>query len=149
MADETEQERLDRELIELLNELRVALPGVQVLFAFLLTVPFTQRFGILNAGDRRTFFLAVILTAVSAAFLMAPSAQHRMIFRAGAKEALVKVGSVCAIIGLAFLAAAVGVSLHLVTKVLYGGGRAALVAGLVTVGTIFLWFVLPRLLPRD
>ena len=149
MSDDNDQERLDRELIELLNELRVALPGVQVLFAFLLTVPFSQRFTTLTPGDRRDYFLAVILTAVSAAFLIAPSAQHRMMFRERAKEALVKVGNACALIGLAFLAAAVGVSIHLVTKVLYGGGRAALVAGLLTAGTAILWFVVPRLLPKD
>ena len=75
---EREEERLDRELIELLNELRVALPGVQVLFAFLLTVPFSQRFTTLGSSERREYFLAILLTALSSAFLIAPSAQHRM-----------------------------------------------------------------------
>src|SRR3954471_5133787 len=103
---ETEKERIDRELIELLNELRVALPGVQVLFAFLLTVPFSQRFGTLDSSQRREFFLALVLTAVSIAFLIAPSANHRMRFRQRAKEALVKVGSAFTLIGFAALAAA-------------------------------------------
>ena len=146
---ETEEQRLDRELIELLNELRVALPGVQVLFAFLLTVPFSQRFGTLGADDRRTYFIAVLLTALSTAFLIAPSAHHRMRFRDRAKAAIVRVGSTCTILGLAFLAGAVGVSLYLVTKVLYDSSTAGLVAGLFTGGTAVLWFLLPRLLPRD
>ena len=146
---ETEHERLDRELIELLNELRVALPGVQVLFAFLLTVPFSQRFGTFSSDDRRTYFIAVLLTALSTAFLIAPSAHHRMRFRDRAKAAIVKVGNACTILGLAFLAGAVGTSLHLVTKVLYDSDTAAIVAGLVTGGTAVLWFLVPRLLPRD
>ena len=160
---ESEQERLDRELIEMLNELRVALPGVQVLFAFLLTVPFSQRFGTFGADDRRTYFVAVLLTvqfptvtptfalltAISAAFLIAPSAHHRMGFRERAKQALLKVGNVCTILGLAFLAGAVGASLYVVTKVLYDSTAAALVAGVVTGGTAVLWVLVTRFLPRD
>jgi hypothetical protein len=146
---EPDKDRLDRELIELLNELRVALPGVQVLFAFLLTVPFSQRFASLGTSERREYFLAILLTALSSAFLIAPSAQHRMRFRERAKEALVKVGSACTLIGLAFLAAAVGVSMHLITTILYDSTVAAVVAGLLTGGTALLWFVLPRFFPDD
>ena len=146
---ETEQQRLDRELIELLNELRVALPGVQVLFAFLLTVPFSQRFGSFGADDRRSYFIAVLLTAVSTAFLIAPSAHHRMRFRDRAKDAIVKVGNVCTLLGLGFLAGAVGMSLYVVTKVLYDSTAAAVAAGAVTGATAVLWFLVPRLLPRD
>jgi hypothetical protein len=146
---ESETERLDRELIELLNELRVALPGVQVLFGFLLTVPFSPRFGTLGTADRRTYFAAILLTAVSAAFLIAPSAQHRMRFRQRAKEALVKLASAETLVGLGFLAAAVGTSIHLVTKLLYDSEVASIVAGLLTGGTAALWFVVPRLLPKN
>jgi predicted neutral ceramidase superfamily lipid hydrolase len=148
-SGETEKERVDRELIELLNEMRVALPGVQVLFAFLLTVPFSQRFGTLDSGQRREYFLAIVLTSLSTAFLIAPSAQHRMRFRQKAKEALVKVGSACTLAGLAFLAAAVGVAMHLVTKLLYDSTVASVVAGLLTGGTAVLWFVVPRFFPDD
>ena len=144
-----DEDRLDRELIELLNELRVALPGVQVLFAFLLTVPFSQRFGSFGSDDRRSYFIAVLLTALSTAFLIAPSAHHRMRVRDRAKAAIVKVGSVCTIIGLAFLAGAVGMSLYVVTKVLYDSDAAAVVAGAVTGGTAVLWFLVPRFLPSD
>jgi hypothetical protein len=146
---ESEKERLDRELIELLNELRVALPGVQVLFAFLLTVPFSQRFGTLGSSERREYFLAIVLTALSMMFLIAPSAQHRMRFRGRAKEALIKVGTAETLIGLAFLAGAVGVAMHLVTRILYDSTAAGLVAGLLAGGMAFLWFVVPRFFPDD
>src|SRR5437764_5244862 len=85
---ETRHERIDRELIELLNELRVALPGVQVLFAFLLTVPFTQRFGHTTAIERDIYFVTLILAALSCVLLIAPSSQHRLLFRKRDKEAL-------------------------------------------------------------
>jgi hypothetical protein len=147
--DESEEERVDRELIELLNELRVALPGVQVMFAFLLTVPFTQRFGSLRPDDRRTYFLAVLLTAVSAMLLIAPSAQHRMRFRQRAKEGVLHLANVCAIAGLAFLAMAVGVAVHLITDLVYGSPDAAIAAGLLTGATALLWFVVPWLVPKD
>src|SRR3954463_12147179 len=103
MAEETRKERIDRELIELLNELRVALPGVQVLFAFLLAIPFQQGFERIGDGDRRVYFTAVVPTSLASAFLIAPSAHHRMRFRSKSKEQLLVAASVYAIIGLAFL----------------------------------------------
>ena len=84
-SDESEKERIDRELIELLNELRVALPGVQVLFAFLLVVPFQQRFATVTSFQKTTYFVTLLLAAVSCAFLIAPSAHHRILFRARGK----------------------------------------------------------------
>jgi hypothetical protein len=146
---EREDERLDRELIELLTELRVALPGVQVLFGFLLTVPFTPRFGALDDDVRRTYFLAVLLTAVAIAFLIAPSAHHRMRFRERAKDALLRVGNICTVIGLTLLAAAVGLSVYVVTSLVYDSTTARFTAGLLTGGTAILWFVVPRFFPRD
>ena len=79
--DESEQERLDRNLSELLQELRVALPGVQVLFAFLLTVPFQQGFTRITPFQERIYFVTLLCTAISAAMLISPSAYHRMNFR--------------------------------------------------------------------
>src|SRR3954469_8737765 len=81
MAEETEKERIDRELIELLNELRVALPGVQVLFAFLLILPFQQRFSQVDELDRLVYAAALVSSAVAAALLIAPSVHHRVNFR--------------------------------------------------------------------
>ena len=86
--DESTSERIDRELIELLNELRVALPGVQVLFAFLLAVPFAQRFGTVTSFQRGLFFAVLMCTAVSSILLIAPSAYHRLHFRQHNKEEL-------------------------------------------------------------
>src|SRR3954468_14493253 len=88
--DEDEGERLDRELIELLNELRVVMPGVQLLFGFLLTVPFQQGFTKIDAFQRMVYAVTLVVTACAAAFLMSPSAFHRLTFREGEKRHLVK-----------------------------------------------------------
>src|SRR5919107_2547453 len=102
--DETEGERVDRELIELLNELRVIMPGVQVLFGFLLTVPFQQGFQTIDDFQRIVYFVTLLLVAASAAFLMAPSAFHRLTFRGGEKPYLVRFGTRQTIIGMTLLA---------------------------------------------
>jgi hypothetical protein len=142
---EDSKERVDRELMELLNELRVALPGVQVLFAFLLTIPFTQRFDALDTGDRRVYFGAVIATALSSALLMAPSAHHRLRFRQGSKEHLLKVSNGLALGGMFFMAGAIAASMYVITHALYESGTAAVVAGMVGGGTVLLWFAVPFL----
>jgi len=98
MAEETHEERVNRELIELLNELRVALPGVQVLFAFLLAVPFTQRFAETTELQRDTFMVALLSTLAGSVFLIAPTAYHRIRFRDRDKEALLRIGNVFAIV---------------------------------------------------
>jgi hypothetical protein len=148
MADETEKERLDRELIELLNELRVALPGVQVLFAFLLTLPFTTGWEQISATDRRVYYAAVLLTAASVALLMAPTAHHRIRFRDHVKEHMLQVVNKLAIGGLALLAAALTCVLWLIGDVVYGSTWAAWTAAALGGGMAVLWFVVP-LLYRD
>ena len=105
--DEDEAERLDRELIELLNELRVALPGVQVLFAFLLAVPFANGFPKLGRLDRDIFFAAFIATALSTVLLIAPSSYHRLRWRQHDKERMLVVSNILTIAGLASLAVAI------------------------------------------
>lgn len=145
MAAETEKQRIDRELIELLNELRVALPGVQVLFAFLLTLPFTPGFEQITSADRRWYFVSVVLTALSSMFLIAPSAHHRLRFRSRAKEQLLKASSVYALIGLALLAAAMSTSLFLITDVVYDSSTASLTAGAIGAITAVFWFLVPFL----
>src|ERR1700742_556450 len=99
-SDEDDAERLDRELIELLNELRVVMPGVQVLFGVLLTVPFQQRFATADTFQRYVYFIALLLTAASAAFLMGPSAFHRLTFRPHQKPYLVHLATRQTIIGM-------------------------------------------------
>ena len=142
-------ERANRELIELLNELRVALPGVQVLFAFLLGIPFTQRFVDLDAGDKRIFFLAVLATAAATVCFIAPSAHHRLRFRAGVKEHLLATANVLAVIGMALLAFAVTAVTYVVTDVLYPGTLPRTVAAVLGGAFVLVWFVLPFLYRRE
>ena len=143
MAEETRAERLDRELGELLQELRVILPGVQVLLAFLLTAPFQQRFAGIPGSMRNAFFAAIACATLATAFLIAPSAHHRMRWRAGDKERLVRMGNQMAIVGTVFLAAAIVLALYVVTDVLFTTNLAVLtgLAALVLFGV--LWYVVP------
>jgi hypothetical protein len=147
---ESAKERRDRELIELLNELRVALPGVQVLFAFLLTIPFTNKFSDLSRVDTAVYFAALLLCALASGFLIAPSAHHRLSFRSGAKEGLVVWSNRLAIAGIVALALAIVASVSLVADVLYGEAvRIPLTIGLL-LGVALLWIVFPLVLyPND
>jgi hypothetical protein len=140
---ESSAERANRELIELLNELRVALPGVQVLFAFLLIVPFSPGFDQLDASDRRVYFMAVLATVAATICLIAPTAHHRLRFRSGVKEQLLHVANVFAIVGLVLLAFAIAAVTFVVAGVIYPGTIPAIVAGVLAGTFIVVWFVLP------
>ena len=147
MADEgdgkEDKNRHDRELIELLNELRVALPGVQVLFAFLLTVAFSQRFVDITSNQKNVYYLAVLCAAAATAFLIAPSAFHRIQFREGDKEWLVRFSNHLAVAGLFFLACALCCVLYVISDFVFGG-TITLVSTLGSVVLFsLLWFVLP------
>ena len=141
--NETEQERLDRNLGELLQELRVALPGVQVLFAFLLAVPFQQGFEEVTEFQKIVYFATLMLTAISATMLISPSAYHRITFRYQQKRRLVYYSNRFAIIGLALLALAMTGAILLVTDFLFStaAGVVAAAAALCIFG--FFWFALP------
>lgn len=143
--EESPTERANRELIELLNELRVVLPGVQVLFAFLLTVPFSQRFEQLDAMDRRVYFAAVLSTAAATMFLIAPSAHHRLRFREGVKEHLLRSANRLAVIGLGLLAVATTAVTYLITDLVYPGNLPGIVAGCLAGAIVVVWFLLPLL----
>jgi Na+/melibiose symporter-like transporter len=151
--DESEDERLDRNLGELLQELRVALPGVQVLFAFLLAVPFQQGFTRITEFEKKMYFVTLLLTTLSAALLIAPSAYHRLTFRYQQKHRLVFVANRLAIAGLATLALAMTSAVLLVTDVLFGTVATTIITTvLVFVVFVLLWAVLPlkrRLRYRD
>jgi Family of unknown function (DUF6328) len=149
--DETEHERLDRNLLELLNELRVALPGVQVLFAFLLTVPFTQRFSTLTAAQEKIYYGTLVCTAFSTALLIAPSAHHRLSFRQQDKAYIVLLANKLTIAGLAFLALAMTAVVLLITDVLFGTTATLVATTLTFVGFATLWYGVPlwRRLTRD
>jgi hypothetical protein len=149
VAEETAKERRDRELIELLNELRVALPGVQVLFAFLLTLPFTNRFSALTTFDRAIYFGALLLCALASAFLIAPSAHHRLRFREGSKEELLQLANRMAISGLVCLALAIATSVSVIADFLYGNVVRVPVTIALLLGLGVLWFVVPYVVGRD
>jgi Family of unknown function (DUF6328) len=140
---ETEKERLNRNLDELLQELRIVLPGVQVLFAFLLAVPFSARFSRVDGFERDVYFVALLLSAVSVAFLMAPSIQHRILFRREQKRYLVTMGNALAIAGISALGLAIVLSLVLVAHFLFGPGAAWTAGGLSFGAFALLWYALP------
>jgi hypothetical protein len=141
--EETEAERLDRNLAELLQELRVALPGVQVLFAFLLAVPFQQRFDEITTFQRDVYFGTLLCTAISAAFLIAPSAYHRILFRLQQKKELIRRANWFAIIGLAFLALAMTGAILLVTDFLFGTVATVVTAATSLSFFVVLWYLMP------
>lgn len=140
---EDQQERTARELIELLQELRIVLPGVQVLFAFLLTVPFAGRFTELTDPQRYVFFGALLCTAAATALLIAPSAHHRLLFRQGAREHRLQTGNALTIAGLAFLVPAMVGVVYVITDLMFGLAAAVAVTVAMAVSFVGLWFVLP------
>jgi hypothetical protein len=135
---ESRQERIDRELIELLNELRVALPGVQFLFAFLLVVPFQQSADRFTDFQRDVHYVALLSAAVATVLLIAPAAQHRVLFRQLDKENLLRRSNRSALAGLLALALAMCSALLLVVDVLFSRAQAWATAG--AVGTLLLWW---------
>jgi hypothetical protein len=140
---ETELEQLDRNHIELLNELRVAGTGIQVLLAFLLIVPFNQRFIRLTRFERADYFVTLVMVAVSAVLLIAPSIHHRLLFRRAEKRFLVETGNRMVVVAMAFLTVALTGIFVLITDVLFGGVAVPLVgvATFAYVGGV--WFGLP------
>jgi hypothetical protein len=143
VSDESPKERIDRELIELLNELRVALPGVQVLFAFLLGIPFTNRFHEVTGAEDVVYVVALIATATATALLKAPSAIHRLRFRDERKEEILLQSHKLAIGGIAALAVSIGASVYLVISFLHGPWIAAALTAALVALLGWLWFLLP------
>jgi Family of unknown function (DUF6328) len=140
---ETPEERADRNLGELLQELRVALPGVQILFAFLLTVPFSQGFDKLDEFQRELYFGVLLSTAVSTALLIAPSANHRLLFRMRDKENLVRVSNRLTIAGLGVLSLSLIGAILLISDMMFKSPAPLIVT--VAAGLIFaiLWVAMP------
>lgn len=147
--DESPKERVDRELIELLNGLRVILPGVQVLLAFLLTVPFSARFEETTSTDRVLYFVTVLLTVGAIGTLTMPAAYHRIRFRQGDKERMLRISNVFAIAGLVLLTFAMASVVFLITNVLYGLAAAALMALIALAFLGFSWFAVPLVWNSD
>jgi O-antigen/teichoic acid export membrane protein len=140
---ETDLESWDRRLLELLQEIRVAQTGGQILFAFLLTLPFSARFAEVNSLERTVYILTLCFAATSMALLIAPVAYHRQVFRQGLKPRLVQTASVLAQAGLVALLLAIIGAVFLVLDVVAGLTWAAVVAAIVAGIYVLLWYVLP------
>jgi hypothetical protein len=144
-SEETEAERLDRNFGDLLQELRVAQTGVQILFAFLLTLPFAARFGEVDSFEQVVYVISLLSAAAAAAMIIAPVAYHRALFRRGQKPHLVRSAHRMASGGLAFLLVAMVGSVLLVTDFVLGRTAALIVGPATAVWFIMLWGVLPWL----
>ena len=142
-AEETEKERIDREVIELLNELRVTLPGVQVLFAFLLILPFQQGFAEITDLERGVYMLAFLATTAATILLIAPASYHRLRFRAGDKLRMLFVSNRLVIGGMACLAVAIASAVFLIVEVLIGDIGAVAMAAAVALGVLVFWYAIP------
>ena len=140
---ETPEQRDDRNLVDLLQELRVGTLGVQVLFGFLLALPFTVRFSRLEAWQRWLYLAIVMLSSISIVLLVAPVAYHRLLFRRHQLGSLLRAANTMAIVGLVTVALAVTGAVLLVASYVQPGVPAAILA--IVVGGFFagLWFVLP------
>ena len=141
--DESAAERDDRNLAELLQELRVAGLGVQVLFGFLLSLPFTTQFTQLTHGERGLYLTSLVLAALATALLLGPVAYHRLVFRRGLKEGLVRFANLTAILALAAVGAAVSAAVALVADYVEGPVTGAVVTAVVLAVFAGLWFVFP------
>jgi hypothetical protein len=144
-VDEDYTAQFQREWTEFLNEVRVALPGVQLLFAFLLTVPFTDRFARMDLLEHAAYFGCFLCTAVACAFLMAPSVYHRLHWRRDVqdKEQMLRTANLLAITGIALLGLAMCAAVFMLSALLIGVGAALAIA--VGLGLLFgwLWFLFP------
>ena len=146
MADPSQprdKEDLDRELIELLNELRVVLPGVQVLFAFLLAVPFANGWTRVTDLQRDVFFVAFLATAAASILLIAPSVHHRLRWREHDKERILRTANNLAIAGTTFLAIGMTAAVFLIADILFRGWWAALTAAVIAGALAWFWYGLP------
>src|SRR3954470_22592869 len=141
--NETALERCDRNLVELLQEVRVVQTGVQVLFAFLLTAPLAARFPALTSFQRYDYFATLLATGAAAVLLIAPTAYHRILFRLGDKEHLVQVANRMTLAGLMFVAISMVGALLFVTDLMFGGAVVAVTTAVAALGCAVLWCALP------
>jgi Family of unknown function (DUF6328) len=146
---ESVAQRADRNFAELTQEIRVVGLGVQVLFGFLLSLPFTMRFTKLSSGQRDLYLTSLVLAAVATMLLIAPVAYHRMVFRQGMKEQLVRFANALAILGLAAVGGAVLIGVLLVMDFVVGALAAGLITAVLACMIAALWFVVPLTQRRD
>ena len=140
-----EEQRRDRQFIELLNELRVALPGVQILFGFLLTVPFAAGFERVTSTQRTLLFLTLLATTASTICLIAPSATHRLRFHKGDRAFIIESANKFLIAGLVWLGVAISLAIALITDYLYDGWIVWCCPFVIALAIVVIWFARPLL----
>jgi hypothetical protein len=143
-----EEERQNRQMIELLNELRIALPGVQILFGFLLTVPFAQGFRRVDGFEKALFYATLLCTAASTICFIAPSATHRLRFHKRDRKYVIETANTYTIAGLIFLGVAIVLALVMITSVVYNGVAIFVFPVAVALLLVGLWFARPLLRGR-
>ncbi len=143
LRDETDTERFDRNLIELLQEVRVVQTGVQVLFAFLLTVPFAARIRELSQFQRVDYFVTLLASGAAAVLLIAPTAHHRILFRCGDKEHLVEVANRFTLAGLACVGVSMIGALAFVSAYVIPGPAEIIVPAAAALGMAWCWCIAP------
>ncbi|PRX44513.1 hypothetical protein B0I33_11121 [Prauserella shujinwangii] len=146
---EPRHQRLARNVNELLGELRVAQAGVQILFGFLLAVAFTSTFRAASGFEKSLHLVTVLFTAAATALLTAPAVWHRVLFRSGRREEILRVGNRLVLGGLVCLSVAVTLTVGLIAKVIFGWIAMSVVAAVIGVLFVLLWFVLPHRLGED
>ena len=142
-SGEDAKKRVDRQLMELLQELRIAIPGVQILFAFLLAVPFSQGWPKVTDPQKNVFFVAFICATLATLCMIAPTTMHRIEFRMRDKEAIVRISNRLAILGLAFLAVAIVAVVFVITDFIFGGPMSTIVAAITAILFGGLWYAFP------
>jgi hypothetical protein len=145
MQQESPKERVDRELGELLEEIRVILPGVELLFAFLLILPFTERFHEISGREEIAYLVCFLATSASTALLIAPSTFHRLRFREGDKEAMLRWANRQVIAASCLITISTSLAVYLVVHVVHGGTLAAIIAAANAAFFTFFWFAVPLL----
>jgi hypothetical protein len=142
-SGESEKERLDRNFQELLQGLRVALPGVQFLFAFLLILPFQQGYAKISETQEKVYFATLICTSIATACLIAPPVRHRLLFRQGQKDWILFNSNVVVQVGFVFLAAAVSGAIYLISDYVYDSTAAGIATAGIALVLAWLWFASP------
>ena len=140
---ERSKEVLDQEWGELVEEHRLAMPGVQVLFAFLLILPFQNRFESLSTQQEYVYYAALLCATIAIILLITPTAAHRIQWRQADKEALLQMSTRAAIAATVFIAAAMTASVYLITDVLFGEPATAIVGSLVAAAFVGFWYAFP------
>jgi hypothetical protein len=143
VPEQRSKQELDQEWAELVEEHRLAMPGIQVLFGFLLILPFQNRFERLTTNQEYVYFSALLCATIAAVLLITPTAAHRIRWRKADKEVLLRTATRTAIAATVFMAASMTAAVYLITDYLFGEPATAIVTSLVAAAFILFWYAFP------